>query len=85
MLEQSFDLTTVLRIIVDVFLVFVLYNILFIVVDLRKITRRIEGITEELETVILKPLSLTDKAIEWISNSLEDKGKHHKDKKHSSK
>ena len=85
MLEQSFDLTMVLRVVVDVFLVFVLYNILFIVVDLRKITRRIEGMTEELETMILKPLSLTDKAIEWVSHFLEHKGKHHKDKKHSSK
>lgn len=85
MFDQSFDLATVLRVIVDVFLVFVLYNILFIVVDLRKITRRIEGITQELETVILKPLSLTDKAIEWISHSLEQKGTHHKGKKHSSR
>lgn len=83
MFDQSFDLATVLRVIVDVFLVFVLYNALFIVVDLRKITRRIEGITEELETVILKPLSLTDKAIDWISKSLEHKGKSHKEKKHS--
>ena len=43
---DSLDILTILRVLVNVFLVIVLYNLLFVVVDARKITRRIEGITE---------------------------------------
>ena len=67
-----------LSVAVAVMLIVVLYHVLFIVVDLRKIVRRIEGITEELETVILKPLAMTDKAIDWVVHHLEHSKKHHK-------
>ena len=73
---DSLDILTILRVLVNVFLVIVLYNLLFVVVDARKITRRIEGITEELESAIMKPLSLTDKAFKWAMHALE-KGKKH--------
>lgn len=81
LMPDSFDILTILRVLVNVFLVIVLYNLLFVVVDVRKITRRIEGITEELESAILKPISLTDKAFKWAMHALE-KGK---EKKHGKK
>jgi hypothetical protein len=72
----SFDVAAGLDVLVDILIVVVLYNLLFIVVDVRKITRRIEGITQELETVILKPLSLTDKALQWAVHAIEGKNPH---------
>lgn len=69
----SFSVDTGLDVLVSILIVIVLYNLLFVVVDLRKITRRIEKITEELETVILKPLSLTDKALRWATHMMEGK------------
>ena len=51
---------------VAVVLLIVLYNILFIVVDVRKIVRRTERITRELQAVILKPLAVTDEILAWI-------------------
>ena len=67
-----------LYIAVAILLLIVLYHLLFIVVDLRKILRSVRHLTEQLEAVILKPLSMTDKAIEWIAHHLEHGGKHHK-------
>lgn len=69
------DALNVLLIAVAVLLIVVLYHVLFIVVDLRKILRRIESITRQLEAVIVKPLAVADKAIQWMIDSFEGKGK----------
>jgi cell shape-determining protein MreC len=67
----SQNLVVGLSLVVDVLLIIVLYHLLFLMVDLRKIFQRVESLTEELESVILKPLSLTDKAFQWILHFLE--------------
>ena len=73
------ELLNGLYIAVAIMLIIVLYHVLFIVVDARKIVRRVETITDELESVLLKPLSMTDKALEWVMGKLEDGKKgHHK-------
>ena len=72
----SGDILTFLYIIVGVMLIVVLYHLLFIVVDLRKTMRRIEGITSQIEEVILKPLAIIDQTFEWILGRFEKKPKH---------
>jgi hypothetical protein len=62
----------VLSVVAVVMLIIVLYHALFVMVDLRKILRRIEGITHELESVLLKPLAMTDKILSWIMEHLEE-------------
>ena len=64
-----------LAIAIAVMIIIALYHVIFIVVDLRKISRRFEGITEELETVIMKPLSMTDKFLEWVNVMIDHKTK----------
>ena len=66
-----------LYIAVAIMLIVLLYHMLFIVVDLRKIVRRIDMITDELEAVLWKPLSMTDKALDWVMHKLEEGKKHH--------
>ena len=73
---NSANLLSGLYIAVAIMLIVVLYHVLFIVVDVRKIVRRIEMITDELELVLMKPLSMTDKAMEWVMGKIEQ-GKHH--------
>ncbi len=70
------DIMTALWIAVAVMLLIVLYHMLFIVVDVRKIVRRIENITHDLESVIVKPLSVADKGFQWVIDYLEGGGKH---------
>lgn len=73
------DIMMGLYIAVAVMLIVVLYHVIFIVVDLRKISRRIENLSKEVETVLLKPLNMTDKALEWMVDFFQQKAeKHHK-------
>lgn len=78
MMWSTADIMTGLYIAVAVLLLIVLYHLIFIVVSLRKVMKRVDNVTTEIETVILKPLSMTDQAIEWVSGFLEGKKKHHK-------
>lgn len=68
---------TGLSILIAVMVVVVLYHTLFIVVDLRKIVRRLNLITEEVEAVIMKPLAMADKILQWVMHRIERKGKKH--------
>lgn len=68
---DSVSLLGGLYIVVGVMLVVVLYHILFIVVDLRKILRRIEGITAEVEGMVMRPLGLLDHLLQWVTEWVE--------------
>lgn len=59
--------------------VIALYHLLFILVDIRKITRRFEDVTQQVEALILKPISMTDQVLEWILEQINDRKtkKHH--------
>lgn len=72
----------VLYALVAVMIIVVLYHLLFIVVDLRKIMRRIEDTTAQVEATILKPLAVIDQAFEWVMEYVTHpkKGKKHKAK-----
>lgn len=61
--------------IVGVMIIIVLYHVLFIVVDLRKIMRRFEETTEQVESMLLKPLAIIDEAFAWIIDHLQTKKK----------
>lgn len=68
---DSVSLLSGLYIVIGVMLVVVLYHILFIVVALRKILRRIEGITAEVEGMVMRPLGLLDHLLQWITEWVE--------------
>lgn len=77
---ETADIMTGLYIAVAVLLLIVLYHLIFIVVSLRKVMKRVDTVSLELETVILKPLSMTDKALEWVTGFLEGKAEKHSKK-----
>ena len=68
----SMELMNGLQIAVFVMLIIVLYHILFVVVDLRKVLRRIEDITSQVEDIIMKPLSVADHLLQWTVDLVED-------------
>lgn len=72
---------TYLWIAVAVFLLVILYQVLFIVVDLRKIMRRVEDISAEVEQIIMKPISMADHILKWVTEMIEEKQKKSKSKK----
>jgi len=65
------DLLIGMEVAIAVLLLIVLYHLIFIVVDLRKTMRRIEGITREVEDVIMKPLSMVDSILQWVLDMIE--------------
>ena len=80
------DVLTGLLVLVAVMLVVVLYHVLFIVVDLRKVMKRVEGVSGQVEELIMKPLTMTDKILEWALEYIESldhskKKRHHDHKK----
>lgn len=67
--------------VVAVMIIVVLYHLLFIVVDLRKIMRRFEETTAQVEAMILKPLAIIDEAFSWVIDHVQ----HAKKKRHRGK
>lgn len=65
------DIQAGLLIAVLVGLIVILYHVLFIVVDLRKILRRVGRLTEEIEAVVQRPLAVTDKLLKWVIHFIE--------------
>lgn len=65
---------------IAILVLIVLYHVIFIVVDLRKVMRRVEGLTQELEDVLMKPLSMVDAILQWVLDTIESGKKKH-DKK----
>lgn len=63
-------LLSVLYAAVAMMIIVVLYHLLFIVVDLRKIMRRMEDTTAQVEALILKPLAILDEAFRWVMDHM---------------
>ena len=68
-------LLSVLYAVVAVMIIVVLYHLLFIVVDLRKIMRRLEDTTAQVEAIILKPLAILDEAFQWVMDHIHTRKK----------
>ena len=66
---------------VAVMIIVVLYHVLFIVVDVRKIMRRFEDLSAQTESMLLKPLAILDKAFQWVLETMHRKQRK-KEKKH---
>lgn len=78
---SSQDILMGLYVAVAVLLLIVLYHVIFIAVDARKVAKRIERVTREIETVLLKPLGMTDSALDWLQSFFQEKAKKHAEKK----
>ena len=75
------DLLLGMEFAIAILVLIVLYHVIFIVVDLRKVMRRVEGLTQELEDVLMKPLSMIDAILQWVLDTIEKTAKKKDDKK----
>lgn len=71
----SADLLLYLQITIAVVALIVLWHVMFIAIDLRKVLGRVEAITKEVEGLILKPIGVADQILEAIMEFVEDKQK----------
>ena len=68
------DVLLWLQILIAVMVVVVLYHILFIVVDVRKILNRFQDLTEQVESVMMKPISMADTILQCVMEMAEAQG-----------
>ena len=78
--------------VVSFLLAILLYNLIFVVMDARQITRRVRNLTEEIEEMLLKPMGLVAQVVDWVQDAIfggsvfpswkTKKGDHKKKKKH---
>lgn len=74
--------------VVSLLLAVFLYHLIFVVMDLRQVMKRINDLTAEFEEMVRKPVEVMGMGIAWLSNLLADLAfmpKVHKGKKHKRK
>ena len=49
-----------------------LYNAVFIVMDLRKIMKRLNELTEQIEEMLLRPVELVSEIVDWLQTKVWD-------------
>ncbi len=60
------DILIIVAIVAVLLLIVLLYHLIFVAVDLRKIMQRADDITKEVESVVMKPLSILEESMGWI-------------------
>ncbi len=76
----SADVLMFLYILVGIMLVVVLYHVLMLFGDARRIIKRVDRVTEQVEQVVLKPLAMADQVLENVMALFEGRGKKEKEK-----
>lgn len=71
---------TVLQIAAVIFLIIILYHGLFIIVDLRKVMRRVNDVTRQVEDTVMKPISMADHILQYVMEYIEKDKKSEKKK-----
>ncbi len=77
------DVLTLLSIIAVAMLIILLYQLIFASVALRRIADRMDELSKDVETIILKPIGAIDYVLDWflavVESMRDDSGKkHHK-------
>jgi sensor histidine kinase YesM len=81
------DVLTFLLILAVIMLIVVLYHLMFIAVNVRRISERVNDVSKELEEIIMTPLALIENSMTWITEMVmslygeekEKKGRHGKE------
>ena len=55
---------------VSFLLVVFLYHLIFVVMDLRQVMRRLNDLTAEVEEMLLRPVELAAQVIDWIEKHI---------------
>lgn len=80
MYMESIDILIGLHIGVAVVLLIILYHILFAVVSLRRVTRRIDTATKNVEQLVIKPMAIVDSILQTVQSVKKQAAKVHKKK-----
>jgi len=65
------DVLVFLEVLTFLFLLLALYHLVFVLVGLRRIVKRVDTVTQQVEQVVLKPISMADATVDWVTHMLE--------------
>ncbi len=65
------EIIILLQILTFIVAVILLYHLIFAVVTLRKILKRFDTVTKQIEEVVLKPISMADATVDWVVDFVE--------------
>lgn len=65
------DILTLLSIIAVALLIVILYHLIFVSTSLRRTAERVDQLSEDIESMILKPLGTVDYMIDWFIAMVE--------------
>jgi len=74
-----------LQVATGIMLIVLLYHALFIAVDLRRILRRVDDLTKQIEDIVMKPISMADTILQWVMDYIEHDQKNGKNDKKKKK
>ncbi len=75
MVVTTGDVLTFLAILVGIMLVVVLYNVLLLFVDVRRIVKRADRLTERVESIVMKPLAIAEEVLSNVMALFEGRRK----------
>lgn len=76
------QLLIALNVLVTLLGIIVLYHLMYITLDVRRITRRVDRVTREAEEAILKPIAMADSIVETVKKFVEGSAQSESKKKH---
>lgn len=65
------DILTLLSILAVALLVIILYHLIFVSASLRRTADRVDQLSEDLESLIMKPIGTIDYVIDWFIALIE--------------
>lgn len=76
MIQTTGDILTLVAIIslgvVSFLLAMFLYHLIFIVMDLREVMRRLNVLTAQIEEMLVQPVELVSQIVEWVKDKVWD-------------
>lgn len=79
------DVLTLLSIVGVAMVLIILFNLIFVSISLRRVAERVDSITKDVESVILKPIGAIDSIVTWVLGAIEGVRSSHGEKKHKKK
>ncbi len=65
------EVIIILQIAVFVLLLVLIFQLIFAAMSLRKVLKRVDTVTSQVEQIMLKPISLADTAVDWVAGFIE--------------
>lgn len=65
------DVLTLLSVIAVGMLIVLLFNLILVSASLKRLSQRLDRVSRDIESVVLKPIGVIDSVVDWVVGALE--------------